>query len=100
MSNIMKKAIELGGDFRMSHKGIYDAIETYSPEFMHGLPKKDYLKFINIFTAVETGDRDTDLAYSMFEYLIKLRADDSNWLMFLNDALSESIYHFSEINND
>lgn len=84
--------------YRLTLNGVADAIHTYSPDYMHGTPKKDYLKLLSKFDYKTISEnRDTGTAYRMFEYLISLEKHDKNWMMFLQEALNESIDNFAEL---
>ena len=80
-------------DRRLTLRGVKEAIETYAPDFMHGLPKKDYVKFLELFnpsTQCPEVEGSAGLAYCMFQHLLAL--DNSKyWSQFLEEALNEVI---------
>jgi hypothetical protein len=67
---------------------VRDAIETYSPDYMHGLPKRDYLKQIDAALA-----QDVEWVGLTNEEMEKMSVENGK-ATFLNDDEATDILWF------
>ena len=70
---------------------VLSAISVYSPEYMHGRPKKQYIKFLEKLHPRQFPDCEDDAgtAYAFLIYLKGLKENDVIWHSFLREAFEE-----------